>query len=144
MHVITHDAGEHLVTTTFTGEISSEERCSSLEEILAVARSTGASKMLVDFSAGRFLVEDLETARRLADRISVHDEELAKLQIAYVMPAHKVDPAVEIFARGRGLFAERFDSPQAALDWLVKGTTPRSPTPRRRSGRRSDDAAGAG
>ena len=141
MHVITHEPDNALVTTTFTGDISSEERCSSLEEILSVARATGASKMLVDFSEGRFLVEDLETARRLADRIRAHDEALAKLQIAYVMPPYKVDPAVEIFARGRGLSAERFETKQAALDWLLHGRPPRALTSRARRGRRSGDAA---
>jgi hypothetical protein len=124
MHTITNDPGQGLVTTTFAGDVSVEERCCSLEEILALARSTGASRMLVDFSAARFRIEDLATVRHLANRIAAHEEQLRKLQIAYVMPANKLDPAVEILARGRGLFAERFSSAQAALDWLSEGSKP--------------------
>ena len=133
MFAVRNDPAMELVTTTFTGPVAIDERCESLEATITQVHATGATKLLVDFSRARLLIEALPAARRLADHLLHYHHILGTLRIAYVMPDNKFDAALEVMARGRGLIAERFGSTGEALVWLLDDVGPIGRPPRKRT-----------
>ena len=129
MFAVRSDPALGLVITTFTGLVAIDERCESLEATITQVHATAASRLLVDFSRARRLIEALPASRRLANHILHYHHILRMLRIAYVMPDNKFDAALEVMARGRGLIAERFGSTGEALAWLLDDAGPIGPPP---------------
>jgi hypothetical protein len=118
MHAIAIDRPGRLISCAFTGKVRVEERCDAIDAVLAAVDATGFTRILVDFTEAKLVIEDVAQMNRLARRLA-NDPTLARCRIAYLAPpVPQWDPAVQILAHGRGFRAERFARREGALDWL--------------------------
>ena len=118
MYSITVDPRRSMVTAKFEGDVALAERCDAVAEIASAARILDATRILIDFTAARLKGASVDMTIRFARALS-SNEALRQCLVAYVLPeAHGFEPAIEIFARGRGFAAERFASRTEAVAWL--------------------------
>jgi hypothetical protein len=107
-----------MIAASFAGDVQISERCDAVDEIAKAASLLDAKKVLVDFTKATLHGASVDMAIRFARKISA-DDSLRQCQVAYVLPStYGFEPAIELFARGRGFAAERFGSRDDALDWL--------------------------
>jgi hypothetical protein len=118
MHSISFDPQRRMVAASFAGDVLISERCEVVDEMAQAAELMEATKVLVDFTRAKLHRTSVEMAVRFARKLS-SDEGLRQCQVAYVLPeAYGFEPAIELFARGRGFAAERFTSKDDAIAWL--------------------------
>ena len=118
MYSISIDPRRAMVAAKFQGEVALSERCDAIDEIAAAATIVRATRVLVDFTAASLKGASVEMAIRFARTLAAN-ETLRQCLVAYVLPdAYGFEPAIEMFARGRGFAAERFASRSDAVAWL--------------------------
>lgn len=121
MHVIESLEAEGLLLLVFYGTVHVDERLAAIGEVVARCRTEACNGVLVDFSLARPAADGLSAANRLANRLA-HEDLFASCRVAYVFPEGLLDPTVDVLASAKGFQFGRFDTREAALEWLRRRT----------------------
>jgi len=134
-YAFTVDERLGLLRVRYDGEVGMVERGRAVRELMEAAARTGLDRMLIDFRSAHSRPEDPREVMRVVDAYA--PQVPAQARLAYVLRYdHQLDEAFEVFARERGVRAERFLDLDAALRWLQE-RSPETPAA-------EPDAAAAG
>jgi hypothetical protein len=120
MHSIVVDSQRALIEVGLDGEIHFDERLSAFNEIVAAVEESGATRLLITYaSTARIAVSRFGDSHVMASSLA-HDPTLARCRIAYVTPPRvRVDPVTETLAYAKGFQGQRFQTRDAAIEWLL-------------------------
>lgn len=119
MHAIVARPEHALLEVILSGDISFDERRTTLDEVRAQVKHEGWSRLLITYEvSARVAIPPFEHSSRMASALVASP--LVACRTAYVTPAGvRIDPVTETLAYARGFQGERFTCRDAALAWLL-------------------------
>lgn len=115
---VSADPGHRLVRVTYDGLTTLDHRARALAHGEALLRATGYRRILVDLRDAHTIEEPLDNSNAFATRLA-QSEEVRACRLAYLVPQHQhANRLIESMAVARHLDVERFECPDAAMDWL--------------------------
>jgi len=123
-----------VIEATVSGGVLRVPECQQLfDQVDESVQLTGIHCVLLDVEADHAAGEPLHDKLRLANRMA-NDPTLSHTRFAYVATkGAEVDPVIEILAKAKGFQGQRFETRQAALDWLTAAQSPCAPAASRDS-----------
>jgi hypothetical protein len=123
-----------VIEATVSGSVVRVPECQQLfDQVDESVQLTGIHCVLLEVEANHASGEPLSDKLRLANRMA-SDPTLTHTKFAYVAAeGTEIDPVIEMLAKAKGFQGQRFESRQAALDWLTAAQSPCAPAASRDS-----------